>query len=215
MKDLIEFARTFHGHICPGLALGMRASQIALQRLGIERASLYDTINEDIVAIVENNNCFADGVQIVTGCTFGNNSLIYHDLGKNAVTVVKGGEGVRVYIDYERIDDLFDDEAKRLFEKVIVRREGSEEEQELLVRKWEEIALAVLELDEGRFDVRSVSCAVEKAPIFASVRCSKCGEVAMETRTRSGVCLSCLGEFYAVIGRGIVKFRGRYEEVIS
>ncbi len=158
MKDLIEFARTFHGHICPGLALGMRASQIALQWLGIERASLYDTINEDITAIVKNNNCFADGVQIVTGCTFGNNSLIYHDLGKNAVTVVKGDEGVRVYIDYGRIDDLFDDEAKRLFEKVIVRREGSREDRKILTKKWEEIALAVLELDEGRFDVRSVSC---------------------------------------------------------
>src|SRR5664280_2902492 len=44
---------------------------------------------EEVVAIVECNNCFTDGIQVVTGCTFGNNALIYKDLSKTAVTVAR------------------------------------------------------------------------------------------------------------------------------
>jgi formylmethanofuran dehydrogenase subunit E len=38
----------FHGHLCPGLSLGYRASQAGMERLESERAS-----DEEIVAIVE------------------------------------------------------------------------------------------------------------------------------------------------------------------
>ncbi|MEM0110397.1 MAG: FmdE family protein, partial [Desulfurococcus sp.] len=73
-KELIEKAKEFHGHICPFVVLGLRASEIAMSRLGVNKAGVMETIREDIVAIVEVNNCFADGVQIATGCTLGNNS---------------------------------------------------------------------------------------------------------------------------------------------
>ena len=55
---------------------------------------------EEVVAIVECNNCFTDGIQVVTGCTFGNNALIYKDLGKTAVTVARrlDGAGVRLVV---------------------------------------------------------------------------------------------------------------------
>ena len=55
---------------------------------------------EELIAIVETNNCFSDGVQVVTGCTFGNNGLIYKDLGKTAVTVAKrDGTAIRIVLD--------------------------------------------------------------------------------------------------------------------
>ncbi|MCL4502615.1 MAG: FmdE family protein [Deltaproteobacteria bacterium] len=50
-----------------------------------------------MVAIVECNNCFTDGIQAVTGCTFGNNALIFQDLGKTAVTVASLGQYFRVF----------------------------------------------------------------------------------------------------------------------
>ena len=56
---------TFHGHSCPGLALGYRVSRRALKELGNRSA------DEEVVAIVENNSCAVDAVQVMTGCTFG------------------------------------------------------------------------------------------------------------------------------------------------
>ena len=57
-----------------------------------------DGIMENLLAIIEVNACFADGVQAVSGCTLGNNSLIYRDLAKHAVTFVSTNEkeGLRI-----------------------------------------------------------------------------------------------------------------------
>jgi iron complex transport system ATP-binding protein len=63
-KELVEKAREIHGHICPFLVLGLRMSEVAMARLGVRRAGVVESIREDIVAIVEVNNCLADGVQV-------------------------------------------------------------------------------------------------------------------------------------------------------
>ena len=83
LEGLLRKAGELHGHFCPYVALGVRAGYLALTTLGIER----NLGMEEVLAIVETNNCFSDGIQVVTGCTVGNNALIYRDLGKTAVTV--------------------------------------------------------------------------------------------------------------------------------
>ncbi|MBS7605632.1 TraR/DksA C4-type zinc finger protein [Candidatus Bathyarchaeota archaeon] len=209
---LVKKAEEFHGHICPFLVLGLRASEIAMKRLGVKKASAEETIGEEILAIIECNNCFADGVQVATGCTLGNNSLIYLDVGKNAVTLVKRDEwrGIRVYVDSEKIrEKYFNREARELFEKVVVRREGSREDNEKLRKMWSEIGLLMANAPEELFEIEEVNVAeIERAPIFESVRCEICGELAMKTRVRTvngkTICLSCLGECEAIVGRGIV-----------
>ncbi len=55
------------------------ASVYGLWELGVE-SMYFDGIMEDLAAIVEVNACFADGVQAVSGCTLGNNALIYRDI---------------------------------------------------------------------------------------------------------------------------------------
>ncbi|ASJ11352.1 formylmethanofuran dehydrogenase [Thermococcus sp. P6] len=214
-KGLLLKAKEFHGHICPFVALGVKMSAIAMERLGVEKT---EGINEEILAIVECNNCLVDGVQVATGCTFGNNSLIYLDLGKNALTLVRRDDwkGVRVYADAERIRRYFDKEALELFEKVVVRREGSREDVEKLKGLWEEIGWKMLDMSEDEFKVEFVEVEpIERAPIFESVRCKGCGELAMATRVKDGLCLKCAGGYYAVVGRGIVKFvDGKMGEVI-
>jgi len=214
LKLCLEQAKIFHGHICPFLALGIRASKIAMEEMGINRISSKESIGEDILAIVECNNCFSDGVQIATGCTFGNNSLVYHDLGKNALTILKRGDwnGTRVYIDYEKIRErYFSQESLYLFEKVIVRRNGCEEDRRRLSKIWEGIGYRMLEVPKEEFKIERVRVsAIEQAPIFKSVRCTSCGELAMETRVtyidKKPFCLKCAGEkYHAVIGRGIIE----------
>jgi len=211
-RDLIERARWFHGHICPFLILGLRMSEIAMKRLNTLRASEAETVGEDLLAIVEVNNCMVDGVQIATGCTLGNNSLIFVDVGKNAVTLVRRGvwRGVRVYVDAEVLrSKYFPKEALDLFDKVVRRREGSEEDLSRLRKLWEEVGLKMAELPEEEFKVEEVEVEpVERAPIFESVRCLKCGELVMKPKALnvngSYMCLGCAGNaVQAVIGRGI------------
>jgi formylmethanofuran dehydrogenase subunit E len=70
IKSFAE-AIAFHGHACPGLALGYRAAEYALQHLGTGRSE-----DEDLVAIVENDACGVDAIQLVAGCSAGKGNLI-------------------------------------------------------------------------------------------------------------------------------------------
>ena len=56
----------FHGHVCPGLAIGYRAAKAGMEWLSANRAE-----DEEVVAIVETDACGADAIQVLTGCTFG------------------------------------------------------------------------------------------------------------------------------------------------
>lgn len=215
LGSVLEIAKEFHGHVCPYVALGIKASAIAMKELGVNRLGFNGSIDEEILAVVETNNCFTDDVQVATGCTLGNNSLVYLDLGKTALTLVKRGEweGVRIYIDAERLRKYHPPDAVELFEKVVKRREGSPDEKRKLGRLWEEIGYKMLGIPEEEFSITRVRVPpIEQAPIFESVRCSRCGELTMATRIvyRDGapLCLKCAGEsYYAVIGRGIVEVK--------
>jgi len=211
-RALVEKAKEFHGHICPFLVLGLRASEIALEKLGLARAGERETIGEEILAIVECNNCFTDGVQVATGCTLGNNSLIYLDTGKNAVTIVRRGDwrGARVYFNSEKLrEKYFGKEAINLFEKVVIKREETPEDYEKLSRLWAEIGYRMMNIPEDEFKIEELKVKeIEKAPIFESIKCERCGELAMKTRIEyvegKAVCLGCLGKSNALIGRGIM-----------
>ncbi|MFX1308995.1 MAG: FmdE family protein [Promethearchaeota archaeon] len=76
-KELMEKAVRFHGHICPGLAIGVLAAKYLL-----EHGFVYAP-NEELVAIVENDNCSIDALQVLLGITFGKGNLIHQDYGKN------------------------------------------------------------------------------------------------------------------------------------
>lgn len=214
-RGILEIVREFHGHICPYVVLGVKASLIAMKKLKINRLGFNESVDEDILAIVEANNCFTDGVQITTGCTLGNNSLIYFDLGKTALTLVKRGtfEGIRIYVDSDKLKRYYSTEAMELFDKVIKQRNGSPKDRKRLSKLWEDLGYKMLEIPEEEFKIEQVKVPpIEKAPIFENTRCFKCGELTMATRTVNidgkDFCLKCAGKnYYAVIGRGIVEVK--------
>ncbi|NLZ28705.1 MAG: formylmethanofuran dehydrogenase, partial [Firmicutes bacterium] len=80
-QDLWEKAVAFHGHECIGLARGFRVAEAALKQLEADR-----DIDEEILAIVENDSCAVDAIQFITGCTLGKGNLIFHDHGKPVYT---------------------------------------------------------------------------------------------------------------------------------
>jgi len=179
----------FHGHVCPGLAYGVRVARAALRELG-PRAG-----DEEIVAIVENDSCAVDAIQVLTGCTFGKGNLIFHDYGKSVYTFLKRGtgQGVRIAVDYMQTETPDDQEIWRRFrggdrsDEVVrgvaerktrkVRDILSTPEESLLSLDWTEIPVP------------------PRASIYPSVRCASCGEKVMEPRARiregKSLCLPC------------------------
>ncbi|MBD3426589.1 MAG: formylmethanofuran dehydrogenase [Candidatus Omnitrophica bacterium] len=212
LTGILKKAGEIHGHYCSHVALGVRAVHAAYRELGITES----TGMEEILAVVECNNCFVDGIQAASGCTLGNNALIYKDLGKTAVTFVdrRKNRAVRVAAKYDR-DKMDKDpksaEAMRLFDKAVKRREQlTPGESERMKRLWTDLSFAILEKPEKEVlkVEEATPQAMEYAPIFESVTCSVCGENVMETRIRikenQPVCLACSGDSYWIVaGRGI------------
>ena len=207
LLKLLEKAAELHGHFCPFLALGVKAAVQAVNELGVSSTGM-----EEIIAIIETNNCFSDGVQFVTGCSFGNNALIYRDYGKTAFTLAKrNGEAVRVSVkDISELLEEREPEVQRLFQKVVIERQGTNEDQQRLTENWRRVGFKMLDLpDDELFNVTRLAIKVPAySRIFASVKCSICGENVMEPRARvqngQPVCIPCSGQEYnQLAGDGI------------
>ena len=207
LSKLLAKAAELHGHFCPFLALGVKAAVRAVSELDVRSTGM-----EETMAIVETNNCFSDGVQFVTGCSFGNNALTYRDYGKTAFTLAKrNGEAVRVSVkDISKLLAEREPEAQLLFQKVVVERKATDEDQRRLRENWRRIGFGMLNIpDEDVFNVERMTIQVPAySRIFASVKCSVCGENVMEPRARVQggqiVCISCSGQEYnQLAGDGI------------
>lgn len=210
LEGLLRKAGELHGHFCPYVALGVRAGYLALTALGIEQ----NLGMEEVLSVVETNNCFSDGIQVVTGCTFANNALIYRDLGKTAVTVARrDGTAVRVALraDYSEHFDARYPEAAALFARIVrERQEPTPEEQTQLMQLWAETSERQLDVPADElFTVQHLQIEVPAyAPILDSARCAICGESVMESRARlldgQPACIACaLAPTYQLDGSGI------------
>lgn len=206
LSRLLRMSGMLHGHFCPFSAVGVKAAARAVRELGVKSRGM-----EDVVAIVETNNCFSDGVQFVTGCSFGNNALIYRDYGKTAFTLARRtGEAVRISVRADRVMAERSPEATELFERVVGKHSGTEADQKRLNELWRELAFRVLELpDEDIFDIKKITIDVPAyARMFGSVKCSVCGESVMEPRARlkdgQPICIVCSNqEYYQLAGDGM------------
>lgn len=184
LRDTIQF----HGHLCPGLALGYRVAKAALRVLDAERPE-----DEELVAVVENDSCAADAIQFITGCSFGKGNLVFHDYGKHVYTFYnrRTGRGVRISEDYRGFEN--DERYARLKEREVSGEDVSVERRGLLMEK----AAAILKADEQELMRIAPAAALppSKARIRSSVRCASCGERFMESRGRVKggriVCIPC------------------------
>ncbi len=177
--ELIQKTIDFHGHSCPGLAIGIRVAEVALGEVG--RSS-----DEEVVAVVENDNCAVDAIQFLLSCTYGKGNLIHLDYGKLAFTFYRRSDGkaIRV-IGKPEIFGHQDDESISLRKKKMVRGLTGEEKERLnqaAVARIKQIMEA--DLDE-LFEITPAQGPVpQKAQILESLICEACGERTMESRTR-------------------------------
>jgi len=159
----------FHGHKCPGLAMGYRMTTAAMKLLAESSAA-----DEELVAIVENDACGVDALQWLTGCTFGKGNFIFRDYGKQVYTLYSRNTGKRV---------------RAHFKEGAVPEEARGSKQDMIA--W------ILAADEKNVvDIKEVSLEPPpKAHIYKSIKCDACGEGTMETRIQNGdgknLCIPC------------------------
>ncbi len=159
----------FHGHECPGLAIGYMACKAAKEKM-----ELKFTKDEEVVCVTENDACGVDAVQVLTGCTFGKGNLIYKGTGKMAFSFFcrKTGKSLRMIL------KPFNGEMEREERKKLILSSDFDE---------------IFDFNVPGFDVPV------KARIFNTVICEECGEGAPEHKIRikdgKKVCLDCAEDY--------------------
>ncbi|BCS88975.1 FmdE family protein [Pseudodesulfovibrio sediminis] len=188
--ETIEDTIAFHGHSCPGLAIGIRASELAINELGSPEAI-------EMVAVSETDMCGVDAIQFLTGCTYGKGNFLHRDYGKIAFSFYdrKSGKGFRALLN-PAVRAGMDEELAALMGK---QSDGSATQEDksrvkelraLLQDRFMTIGL------EEMFHVTPLTTDPPRgAKILESLTCDCCGESVMESRTRrfggKTVCIPC------------------------
>ncbi len=169
-KELWDKSVAFHGHECPGLAIGVKACEAAFEKMGIGVSN-----DEEIVCITENDACGVDAIQALLSCTMGKGNLIYRGTGKQAFSFFNrsNGEKLRVCLKAGNREGLDRDE-------------------------WKEYLLSapvddIFSFSEPGYDLP------ENARIFTTLICDICGEGAPEHKMHlqegKTVCLDCFNAY--------------------
>ena len=175
VDENFETCVEFHGHRCPGLAIGFQAARALMDRLDVTRAP-----DEELVAIGETDACGADAIQVLTGCTFGKGNFILRNYGKHAFALAdrKKGRTVRVCLRPEAIRPSPENLA--LIEKVRNETASPEELQQYRNLKEKRIQEILRSPFESLFKIEEISFPIPpEARVVESKACDYCGEPTM------------------------------------
>lgn len=178
-KETLENVIRFHGHSCPGLSIGIRASELARRELG----ELPDT---QLVCITETDMCGVDAVQYLTGCTYGKGNLIHKDYGKTAFTFFdrETGRGFRCLLRPDARGEAADEMASLHPKIASGEASAADKTRSADLRRQMETHLMSADLDQ-LFQITAPKEAMPRGPrILSSLVCEDCGEATMESRTR-------------------------------
>jgi len=164
-KVLWEKCLAFHGHACGGLTIGYKAALYAIELLGLTFSD-----DEQVVCICENDACGVDALQVILGCSIGKGNLLFHMRGKSAYSIYNRTTGKSVRLVLKNAP------------------EGMTKEESFAYYQSCE--------PKDMFDVKETTIALpERARLFDSYACERCGEVtgANWIRIADGkkLCLDC------------------------
>ncbi len=186
MDEEFREAVRFHGHSCPGIAIGYRVAKYVKNHY--ERSE-----DEELVAIVENSSCSVDAIQALLGCTFGKGNFIFQDHGKHVYTFYSRDHNKAIRIYFKNVLPRTDPAAMKRF---FAGEMAPEERKKFLKLREEAINYILTAPDEDLLVVREVDIpAPPRARIHPSIECQECGEAFMEVRGRTAdgkiVCEEC------------------------
>ncbi|MGR6835397.1 FmdE family protein [Syntrophomonas erecta] len=174
---LLKKAIEFHGHVCPGLLMGVRAAEFALDYL-----QLKPDRDEELLAVVETDSCGVDAIQAILSCTFGKGNLFFRDYGKNVYTIASrtSNRAVRIAQKFKGLDIP----AFQRFRELKDRQDLTESEEKELEILLDEIIATIMNSPlDNIFHWQDVPVPeLERAHIEKTVQCTKCGEGVMLSR---------------------------------
>lgn len=168
-QQLWEKVIDFHGHVCPGIAIGFQAALYAARLLELSFSH-----DEQVVCIAENDACGVDAIQVVLGCSIGKGNLLFHMTGKQAFSFYCRGSGRSVRL-------------------VLRQRPAGMSREESLRFILDGDPRALFDVKETRLALP------EHARLFDSCVCERCGEVTGSNwiRIQGGkkLCLDCADSY--------------------
>ncbi len=192
-QEQLDACAAFHGHVCPGLTIGVRAAELALRAFDNPK-------DYEMTAVVETDMCGVDAIQFLTGCTLGKGNLIHRDYGKMAFSFYdrRTGAGFRALLRPE-VRDGMDVEMGELMNRIDAGT-AAQADRDRLGELRETLRQRFLRLDlEDMFTVTELPPTPPRpAKILKSLACEHCGESVMESRTRrfagQTLCIPCFQE---------------------
>lgn len=189
-KQIIEETIAFHGHSCPGLAIGIRVAEYV-------KNNFPDTPSATLVCVTETDMCGVDAIQYLTGCTYGKGNLIVRDYGKTAFSIYdrKKNRGIRLLLRPDSRGKNYEELAEMMAKKsagILSEKENLKlsELRSMLEKRFMSLPL------EEIFSVEELQTRPPRpARILFSLTCEDCGEETMESRTRrfggKTLCIPC------------------------
>ncbi len=191
----LETLFAFHGHRCWASTVGLRAALVALEALGVEASG-----GKSLHAVIDIGDhhgamCFADGVQVATGCTLGKGNIVKSGKGKLNLTLIDTATDRKVTVAYNPSlqAQIRDSAFMQKRSAGVPPTDIPEAEQwELVHLIWDAPQDAVLTLGPV--------VAAEWHPVEEIVRfavCPRCGQLTAEPYLRVArgeqVCIDCSG----------------------
>lgn len=199
--ELLAQTAARHDHLCPRQVIGVRMGMYAADLLDLELPQS----DKRLIAFVETDGCFADGVSVATGCSLGHRTMRLMDFGKVAATFVdtKTERAVRIYPHAESRSNarLCLPDARSRWHAQLEAYQVMPVEQMLC---WQPVTLTIaLKQLISRPGVR--------------VNCAVCGEEIINEREvivdGQAICRACAGDHYYQIGS--IAFGAVLNEVVQ
>jgi formylmethanofuran dehydrogenase subunit E len=195
LNEILAVSAARHSHLCPRQVLGARIGLAGAAALGLD----IPRQDKRLLAILETDGCFADGVEAATGCTVGHRTLRIEDYGKIAATFIDVQKG----------------RAFRLAPKLDIRQQAYAHAEGETRHYFAQLQAYQIMPERELFTLQPVclSVPIEKIVSRAGVRvnCAACGEEIINERevVLNGriLCRSCaLGGYYTLEKPEIYKF---------
>lgn len=184
LDELLRDSATHHRRLCPRQVLGARVGMLAASLLTLDLPQS----DKRLLAFVETDGCFVDGVSAATGCYVGRRTLRVEDFGKTAAVFVdtRVERAVRIAprLDIRELSKEYAPEAKNRWEAQLLSYQTMPDE-DLLGFKWVTMRI-------------NIPALIGQAG--ARVNCDACGEEILNQREvlweSKILCRACAGQAY-------------------
>ena len=175
-EEYVQIVKSFHGFLAPGVLIGGFMIDLALKQK--PESEFFDALSETPV-------CLPDAIQILTPCTVGNGWLTIMGIGRFALALYEkqGGQGIRVYLDTEKLKAW--PEAYHWYLKLKTKKEQNYQR---LIEEIKEAGHEMLGIQRVRVEPETL-----RRPKFGPVgHCPACGEA--YPQAHGDRCKACQGE---------------------